>query len=98
LVLRRVSLEARCEDIFLLLALAEAIAQTELAVTVVACFIFSSGTQIGGGRLLDGGGGVESDDGGVAETGAFAEGCWCWWGIRERDSDTGLDLLGLTSG
>lgn len=88
LVLGRVSLEARGEHILLLLALAETVAQTELAVTVAACLLRNALAEIGSGGLL-GGGGVEGDDGRVAETGAFAEGCWCWGGVshgllRER--------------
>jgi hypothetical protein len=80
LVLRRVSLEARRQDILLLLALAKAVAQAELAVAVVTCLFRGAGAQVGCGRLL-GGGGVKGDDGAVAKTGAFAEGCWGWLGL-----------------
>jgi hypothetical protein len=67
LVLCTIPLEARRQDLLLLLAFAEAVAQAEGAVAVVA------GLAGGGGGLR----GIEGDDGGVAEAGAFAEGCWC---------------------
>jgi hypothetical protein len=69
------------QDILLLLALAEAVAQTELAVAVVASLLGSTGTEVRTRGFLDRRGGVEGDNGAVAETGAFAEGCWGWRGV-----------------
>jgi hypothetical protein len=70
-------LEARRQDVLFLFALAEAIAQTELAIAVVASFLGRTGAEIGRRRFLDRRGGTESDNGAVAEAGAFTEGCWC---------------------
>jgi hypothetical protein len=78
LVLGRVSLEARRQDVLFLFALAEAIAQAELAVAVVAGFLGRAGAEIGRRGLLDRRGGIEGDNGAVAEAGAFTEGRWCW--------------------
>ena len=77
LVFCRVSLEASREDVLLLFALAEAVAQAELAVAVIARLLACAGAQFEvrlGGRP----GAVESDNGTVTEACAFAEGCRCW--------------------
>jgi hypothetical protein len=83
-------LKACRQDILLLLALAEAVAQTKLAVAVVASLLGSTGTEVRIRRFLDRRGGIEGDNSAVAETGAFAEGCWGWRGVSGW---TGFDGL-----
>lgn len=76
LVFCRVPLEARCEDVLLLFALTEAVAQTELAIAVVTRLFACARAQFKI-RFRGCAGGLESDNGAVAEACAFAEGRWC---------------------
>ena len=73
LVLCGVALETAGQDLVLLLAFAEAVAQAELAIAVIARLFAGSRAQFevgfGGGR-----GSVKRNNGAVAEAGAFAEG------------------------
>jgi len=78
LVLGRVSLEARGQDVLLFLSGAEAISEAELAVAVIARLPRGAGLEFGGSGLLGGSGRVQGYDGTVAKTGALAEGCSCY--------------------
>jgi hypothetical protein len=74
-------LETRREYFLFLLALAEAVAEAELTVAVITGFLGSAETQVGGRRFLYRRGCIEGNNGAITETGAFAEGCRCWFGL-----------------